>query len=848
MATDGSALHTARALGALTGLAEQTSAACLAELAAWAEETFSSSTSVRVVKALQQLRATGSQVDFIRPTLPIYDLGRAPQLTGLPVEYEVYRDHLEKVLNNDDQRYPYGGVDWVLADVLNKHPSWSEQLIEEHVARVLLAAGANPFQRSGLTTILNAADPSPLFLSAVADRQGVRSQQVVSTVGAVLAAIPGHWTDSELTDWVAYHADGIIDYLGSAAHRTRTGVYTALARAERRPPHLDDLLVVQAVTNTKERADLYRAVGPPLITRILPFLASRSKAERRGAADWLGHHGSTEAVEPLLTAARAESDDRAKAAILSALERLDAPIAEFVSPDVITADAKRIMGRKSGWPQSLSWLDPASLPSLRWSDGTPVAPEVGQWLVAAATKGRAAEPSPILQRQLAAMEPASVHTFGRTLLDWWLTEDEQSDGAAVTSKGIVAVVAAAASGDVVDRAVAYLRRHRGKRRKQGEALIEMLAWLDDPLAVQALLAIANRFRPKRFSDLASSQAELLAERKGWTVDDLADRSVPDAGFNADGRRVFDYGSRSFTALLADDLSLRVINDENGKPIRALPRGRADEDAERIKELRADLSAAKKDLTTTASAQPERLHQAMCAGRSWPAADFLDHLVRHPVMARLAARLIWRAAAPPADTAGDAGASIFFRPLTDGTLLDVGDEAVELDPAATVTLAHSQWMSDVEQKAWSEHLADYDVVPLFPQLGRAAYHPPDPDRLDVEEFSDHVMKEGTLRRQAAALGWQNGFVDGFEGSMYEVVKPNPSAGLTAVLALKTGISVRHHDAGADVTLRSLAFVPIGEASDRMAAIPLGEVPPVMLSEMVTEARILALLEQPEGTVQ
>ncbi len=848
VAESGTALEASRAIAALVDLAGRSAPDRLPALVSWADEALGQSTSVRVVEAVQRLRAKASRVGFTRPSLPSYDLGRSPRVDDLPVEYEYYRNALLKVINNDDERYSYGGVDWVLAGALDKQPTLAERLTDEHVARVLLVAGSSPFQAGGLRRILTAGDPPPLYLSAVAERQNIAVDRVVHTVGAILAAVPDHWTDSELTEWVAFHADDIVDVLAKQATGPRTGVYTALARAETRPAHVDDFLVVQVTTNRKERDDLYRAVDRSMIGRILPLLVSRSRGERRGAAEWLQVHGTDEAVEPLLAATRSESDDGAKAAMLSALELLDAPIDEFVSQEAITADAKRIMNRKSAWPQSLSWLDAASLPPLLWGDGTPVAPEVGQWLMAAAAKARQAEPSPILQRHVGAMEPASVRVLGRTVLDWWLNYDEEANGAGVTSRGITAVVAASAGGDVVDRVMAYLRRHRGKRRKQGEALIEMLAWIDDPVAIQAVLSIANRFRPKKLSDVAARQAELLAERNGWTVADLADRSVPDGGFDANGRRVFDYAGRTFTASLADDLSLRLVNDENGKSIRSLPRGRADEDAGKIKELRADLSAAKKDLATTAEVQPERLHQAMCAERAWPAQDFLDNLVRHPVMIRLAARLVWRAVERSPDGEDEV---TFFRPLTDGHLLDIDDDAFELDREAVVTLAHSRWMSDTDERAWSNHLADYDVQPPFPQLRRQVYPRADALGVGVDEFTDVVVKEGNLRRGWTALGWQNGNVDGFEGYLHNVIKPNPIAGLTAALALRTGISIRHYDDDADVGLGSLTFVPFGEPEDRMAPVPLTEVPTVMLSEMVAEVRILTvngIPRQPEGNEQ
>jgi hypothetical protein len=59
-----------------------------------------------------------------------------------------------------------------------------------------------------------------------------------------------------------------------------------------------------------------------------------------------------------------------------------------------------------------------------------------------------------------------------------------------------------------------------------EALIGMLAWLDHPTATQLVLSVGTRFRTKSLQEEAARQSAALAQRNGWTTDELADRSVP----------------------------------------------------------------------------------------------------------------------------------------------------------------------------------------------------------------------------------------------------------------------------------------------------------------------------------
>src|SRR2546427_7931299 len=95
----------------------------------------------------------------------------------------------------------------------------------------------------------------------------------------------------------------------------------------------------------------------------------------------------------------------------------------------------------------------------------------------------------------------------------------------------------------------YLKEWYGIRGAQCKALIQMLAWVDHPAAIQLLLSVGNRFRTKGIREEAEKYVQLLAERKGWTRDELSDRTIPTAGFDEEGKLEIDYGARKFVATL-----------------------------------------------------------------------------------------------------------------------------------------------------------------------------------------------------------------------------------------------------------------------------------------------------------
>ena len=141
----------------------------------------------------------------------------------------------------------------------------------------------------------------------------------------------------------------------------------------------------------------------------------------------------------------------------------------------------------------------------------------------------------------------------------------------------------------------YLKEWYGMRASQGKALIVMLAWIDHPSATQLMLSVGSRFRTKSFQEEATRQAEALAERKGWTVGELADRTIPTAGLR---RRRACSSCRTATACsprACCPTSPSSCATPEGKAIKALPAPRQTDDEDQVKEAKKALAAAKKEL-------------------------------------------------------------------------------------------------------------------------------------------------------------------------------------------------------------------------------------------------------------
>lgn len=620
---------------------------------------------------------------------------------------------------------------------------------------------------------------------------------------------------------------------------------------------------------------------PHLVESLILKLPCIEAEERRAAIEWLGRLGDIRAVAPLRAELTRARDAATKAVVMGALERLGVPPSEFLDRAGLEKEAAKAAAKPL--PGDLAWFPFASLPAVHWeTDGKPVSPEILRaWLVES-FKLKDPAPGTLLRTYAAALRPAERHALGRLVLQAWIAADieprpaeecakeardaaaqqfafwkqypqfaqgpqkseaeleaeylaifsQRPKGSAISSKGILALAGACASGsDAVPLVSAYIKQWYGNRAGQCRALIQMLAWMNHPLAIQYLLSIGKRFRTRSIQEEAHAQTQLIAERNQWSVDQLADRTIPSAGFDDAGALTLDFGPRQFIASLTDDLDI-VLKDPEGKAIKALPEPRKDDDPALVSAAKSAFSAARKELKTIVSLQRERLYEAMCIARAWPFEEWQLYLLRHPVVRHLCKQLVWRIDV-------DGASPVLVRPLADGSLTTVEDEPFTPEPVARIQVAHETLVTPAESEAWRQHFADYAVEPLFLQFGR----PPLPlteealAETDIRLFEGHLVEAFRLRTRATKLGYVRGPTeDG--GWFYSYRKRFPSLALEAVLEFSGN---ELPETNRTTALRSLSFLPItAQSAPDMSAAPvtLGTVPKVLLSECGNDLKLMA----------
>jgi hypothetical protein len=616
---------------------------------------------------------------------------------------------------------------------------------------------------------------------------------------------------------------------------------------------------------------------PDKIPLLLQGLRSLDAERRAGAAEWLGRIKATEAIPPLRQALAAEREEATRAVILEALHRLGVPLAELVSEAALVKEATA--GMKKGLPKEVAWLASLQLPEVRWEAGGGTAPQVFiEWLITHSVKVKSSEPTAFLRVYTRFLEEADLSKLGDFLLRAWIGQDtipkhdsqqaadlarqatddkikelqrwgldldkdfnepayykaalrrflEECGGSAINSRGLLALCAAAGAREAADLAHAYVRKWYGRRAPQCKALLAMLAALGDRTSIQVLLAIGNRLRTKGIQEEAAALTERLAWESGWTLEELADRTIPTGGFGEDGRLELDFGPRQFEAALTESLEIE-LRDATGKVLKSLPEPAKSDVAEIAAESKKALAEAKKTLSAVVKLQAERLYDALCFQRSWRFADWQDFLLAHPIVGQLCRRLVWRVAATGQT----------FRPLPEGSLTDLDDAPVEVAPEAEIALAHELHAGT----AWLPHLKDYGVKPLFPQFGRGAYVLPESAAggAALKDFVGHILPFQVLRKFTTAHGYQRGPVENEEFFLY--TRDLASGSLRVELEFSGNLMPEKNIKVALVEMRFLSMPTRRgrqDVFDGGQALRLGDVPPVLLSEHWADLKELAAL--------
>ena len=344
----------------------------------------------------------------------------------------------------------------------------------------------------------------------------------------------------------------------------------------------------------------------------------------------------------------------------------------------------------------------------------------------------------------AACTAESLDAFAWDLFQAWAqTGASSKETWAFTAIGLL-------GGDVCVRQLTPLIRAWPGESQHARAVtgLDVLAAIGSDYALMQLNGIAQKSKFKGLQERAVEKIQAIADARGLTPEELADRLVPDFDLDESGTCRLDFGPRYFT--VGFDEALRPIAmDSSGARLKDLPKPIKSDDAEKANAASERWKGLKKDVKTIASNQVQRLELAMCTDRRWPVAVFEQFFVRHPLLRHLVRRLCWAAVSPN-------GALSAFRVAEDATYAGADDSTFSIPQESEITLPHRLHLPVDVVASFGQIFADYEIIQPFAQLGREVYTLDEAERkrVSIDRYKGKRVASGSIYG-LAHRGWRSG---------------------------------------------------------------------------------------------
>ncbi len=656
---------------------------------------------------------------------------------------------------------------------------------------------------------------------------------------------PHRWQDFSppVRAWLAHTEyaglDGVRDAMLAAGHRQIVGDFlnglSLVVAPEVAPLMLEITLSSQVPLAAWQWLEDHPA---QTIAGLIPTAAGRGKLAT-AAVEFLRamkRRGYTAYLETCLAHEPVEIAEQVRAVVLDVEEFI--PFDDQTTPDWLQqgpTTLKRKSSKTAVWTVPLTLLPPLTVGQFHLNDTQVNA------VLNALRQSKLDNPHPLIQAIQTHVDRPSGEAFAWRLFEVWLLEGAASqENWAMIAVGFL-------GGDTSALKLAPLIRVWPGESQHPRAVLglECLRAIGTDTALMQINGIAQKVKFKGIKQRAQECMEAIAQDRNMAREQLEDRIVPDCELDERGSCILDFGARQFQVVLGADLK-PMVKDGGGKLKPNLPSPGTKDDPEKAEAATNTWKLLKKQVTEVIKIQTVRLEQAMVMRRRWTVEEFTLLLVRHPLMTHLVQRLIWGGY----DAAGRLTAS--FRVTEDQTCADEMDETFELNGLAQVGIVHPLHLTPETRSTWSERLIDYEIVQPFQQLGRSLHglEPDEKTTLELTRFQNLEIPIVALVRTLENLGWQRGCLhDHGDYSLH--FKYFSSADVTAVVGeyeevfveLSVVVGSGFEDINRCCFLKGLhndlEYFPGQSWMPEVNAqrIPLGEVDPVIISEVLNDLIIV-----------
>lgn len=562
---------------------------------------------------------------------------------------------------------------------------------------------------------------------------------------------------------------------------------------------------------------------------IIALLSSKKAADRDVAVRVFAKWGDEEYQSLISSALEKEKNMKVRALMESALNISGS--AESGERSISQADFVKEI-HKGNRKRALAWAYETPFSKVHKKNGEEADEDYMQALLLCYSTMDSYGVSPNAAMLAEALNANELAVFANELFDKWM------DAGAESKKRWVLYASSIHGGsDIIKKLQHQLQEWpQAARGAIAAEAVQALALNPLPQALLIVDGISRKFKFKQVKAAAEKALGFAASQLGITREELADRIVPDLGFDETMKRVFDYGNRSFTVTITPSLEIEVF-DESGKKLKNLPAPGKRDDEAKATAASEEFKQMKKQMKATVSSQKMRLEMALSTERQWSVEAWKNLFVKNPIMHQFAIGLIWGVYEDKKLTAS-------FRYMEDGSFNTEDEDEFELPEEGQNTqfigLVHPIELSEESLKTWKQQLEDYEITQPMEQLNRPVYYrtKEEENQSRLERFGGCIINDLSLGGKLIGAGWYHGPVlDG--GGIYVYYREDPELELGVELNFSGGFVGGTND---DVTIYDARFYKAGsvkrgsyeydEVNDEKAYL-LKDVPERYFSEIVLQ---------------
>lgn len=235
-------------------------------------------------------------------------------------------------------------------------------------------------------------------------------------------------------------------------------------------------------------------------------------------------------------------------------------------------------------------------------------------------------------------------------------------------------------------------------------------------------------RMKRDKELASEAgAGGLSEKRAAAANVLRNTTLADFGFDDDGKRMYELGGKTVTAVLSGDLTIQLFDNAAGKVVKSIPKKGSD--PKMYEKVKADIAALRKNIKKVVAGRRDKLFSDFLSGASTPIDNWKSVYLDNPVFRSIAGLVVWV----------QEGTTFTVK---DGTVIDAqGNELILSD--TPIVVAHPMEMEAAIVRDWRQYFIDEGLKQPFLQMWEPVV---DFDGVAPDRYKDFKIRAYYLRGQ------------------------------------------------------------------------------------------------------